>query len=46
MKREKSLNKGQEAKQFEIARNLKLRNFSTKDIADITKLTEEQVVNL
>ena len=44
-KREK-FEQGQEAKQFEIARNLKLRNFSTKDIADITKLTEEQVVNL
>ena len=37
---------GQEKKQFDIARILKKRNFSNKDIVDITNLSEEQVMNL
>ena len=40
------IEQGQEKKQFDIARILKKRNFSNKDIVDITNLTEEQVMNL
>ena len=37
---------GQEKKQFDIAKILKKKNFSNKDIVDITNLTEEQVMKL
>ncbi len=37
---------GKEEKQFDIAKILKKRNFSNKDIVDITNLSEEQVMNL
>ena len=43
---EQGIERGQEKKQFDIAKILKKRNFSNKDIVDITNLTEEQVMNL
>ena len=46
MKREKSLNKGQEANRLEIARNLKLDGFSNEKIMKLTNITEKQLINL
>ena len=43
---EQGIEQGQEKKQFDIARILKKRNFSNKDIVDITNLSEEQVMDL
>ena len=44
-KREK-FEQGQEAKQFEIARNLKLDGFSNEKIMKLTNITEKQLINL
>ena len=43
---EQGIERGEEKKQFDIAKILKKKNFSNKDIVDITNLTEEQVMKL
>ena len=43
---EQGIVRGHKENQLSIAKILKKRNFSNKDIVDITNLTEEQVLNL
>ena len=43
---EQGIERGHKENQLSIAKILKKRNFSNKDIVDITNLTEEQVLNL
>ncbi len=43
---EQGIEQGQETKKIDIARILKKKNFSNKDIVEITNLTEEQVMDL
>ena len=43
---EQGIERGQEKKQFDIAKNLKLDGFSIDKIMKLTDLTEEQVMSL
>ena len=44
--KEKGLEEGRENTKFEIAREMKKKNFNIKDIIEITKLSENQIMML